>query len=125
MTSKITTLYSPKPGDPPRPLGPDGQALWDRINADFLIDDAGGIELLALACAATDRASSCAATIEADGLTVPAGKDGGIRQHPLLPAEAAARAQVASCLKLLGVNVEPIRDVGRPGGTASGWRGGR
>jgi hypothetical protein len=45
----------------PRPLGPDGTGLWNRVMAAYRIEDEGGIELLAQACAALDRAEALAA----------------------------------------------------------------
>ena len=46
---------------PPRPLGPDGTGLWNRVMAAYRIEDEGGIELLAQACAALDQAEALAA----------------------------------------------------------------
>jgi hypothetical protein len=43
---------------PSRQLGEHGLALWNRIQAEYRIDDAGGIELLAQRCAAADRAEA-------------------------------------------------------------------
>jgi hypothetical protein len=37
---------------PPRSLAQPGLSLWSRIQAEFSIRDAGGIELLTLACEA-------------------------------------------------------------------------
>jgi hypothetical protein len=53
--------------DPPRPLGARGRQLWDRVQTEYRIGDIGGIELLAQACAALDRAEGLAAAIAADG----------------------------------------------------------
>jgi len=48
---------------PPRPLGPHGTALWNRVQREYAICDVGGIELLAQACAALDTAEALAAAI--------------------------------------------------------------
>jgi hypothetical protein len=45
---------------PPRPLGPHGMGLWNAVQAEYGIRDRGGIELLAQACAALDRAEALA-----------------------------------------------------------------
>ena len=37
---------------PPRTLGTDGLALWQRVQTEYLIRDAGGMEVLCLACQA-------------------------------------------------------------------------
>jgi hypothetical protein len=54
-------------GSPPRELGRHGRKLWDEIQAAYGIVDRGGIELLAQACAALDRAEALAAAIATDG----------------------------------------------------------
>jgi hypothetical protein len=103
---------------PPRPLGPPGLALWNRIQAEYAIRDSGGIELLTLACEAIDRAAALAACIDADGLTLRTRT--GIRAHPALRDELAARALAARLLVKLGVTTEPIKLPGRPSG-GLGW----
>jgi hypothetical protein len=44
--------------------------LWRSVHAEYEISDVGGIELLAQACAALDRAEALAARIEEDGETI-------------------------------------------------------
>jgi hypothetical protein len=105
---------------PPRPLGEHGKAFWDRICAEYAIADGGGIELLAQACAALDRAEECAAVIARDGLTVET--NSGIRDHPLVKHELANRAFVTRAIARLGLDVEPVGRVGRPG--MGGYTGG-
>ena len=43
---------------PPRTLGHHGASLWNRIMCEYDIADAGGRELLALACQQLDRAEA-------------------------------------------------------------------
>lgn len=101
---------------PPRPLAEPGLSLWRRVTEAYAIEDAGGIEILAQACAALDRAEGCAAAIAADGAVVRS-KTGVLREHPLMRAEAANRAAVVRFLRNLGLDVEPLRPtVGRPPG---------
>jgi len=52
---------------PPRKLGSHGLALWESVQSAYHIDDVGGIELLAQACAAADRVEALAAQISAEG----------------------------------------------------------
>jgi hypothetical protein len=59
---------------PPRPLGAQGQRLWDEIQNEYRISDTGGVEVLAQICAALDRAEQLAAAIERDGALVPTGR---------------------------------------------------
>jgi len=52
---------------PPRKFGAAGESLWTRVQNDYLIQDVGGLELLAQCCAAADRAEALAAIIEVMG----------------------------------------------------------
>ena len=98
---------------PPRPLGEHGRALWNRIQAEFGIADSGGIELLAQACAALDRAEALAELIAREGEIVHG--RAGPRVHPAFRFELSARAFVCRSLERLGVTLEPVRPgVGRP-----------
>ena len=45
------------------------------------------------------------------------------REHPLLKHEVAARAFTVRTIEKLGLNFEPVKSVGRPGGKAAGWAG--
>jgi hypothetical protein len=100
---------------PPRPLGVHGRALWDRVMAEYGIRDSGGAELLALAAQALDRAEALAACIAADGAVIY-GKAGPLRAHPAIRDETACRAFVVRTLQKLGLNLEAIKPIGRPGG---------
>jgi hypothetical protein len=119
MTEKITTLHLPTP---PRSLGEAGLALWRRVQNAYQITDVGGEELLLLACEAIDRAAMLRREIDRDGAVLHVGR-GVVKDHPALKHELAAMAFAARTLQRLGLDVEPIRAVGRPGGSATGWRG--
>ena len=114
----ITELVPP----PPRQLGEAGLALWRRVQREYSITDVGGAELLLLACEATDRAAVLRREIDHDGAVLRAG-DGGVKDNPLLKHELAAMAFSARTLQRLGLDVEPVRAVGRPGGASAGWSG--
>ena len=107
---------------PPRPLGEAGLALWRRVQREYSITDVGGAELLLLACEATDRAAVLRREIDHDGAVLRAG-DGGVKDNPLLKHELAAMAFSARTLQRLGLDVEPVRAVGRPGDASAGWSG--
>ena len=103
---------------PPRTLGHHGMSLWARINSEYSIEDAGGRELLTLACQHLDRAEALRQQIDAEGEVVQTRN--GPKDHPALRHELQARAFVAKTLLRLGLNVEPVRPVpGRP----AGWMG--
>jgi hypothetical protein len=108
---------------PPRTLSDPGQSLWNRIMAAYQIDDEGGRELLTLACEALDRAESLRQQIKRDGEVIATRM--GIKDHPALKHELANRSFISKTLLRLGLNVEPVRGVGRPSegfGITSTWR---
>ena len=85
MTKKPKlTLVSPSTTGqrPPRELGKHGLKLWRDVVTAYHVEDVGGIELLAQACAAADRAEALAAIIDENGETIK-GKN-GLRAHPCL-----------------------------------------
>jgi hypothetical protein len=87
--------------------------LWQSIQSEYQIEDAGGVALLEHACGAHDRAVSCAALIAEQGAVVATKQ--GPKEHPLLRHELAARSLVGRLLGKLGLDVEPVRAMGRPG----------
>jgi hypothetical protein len=93
-------------------------ALWRSVQHAYRIDDAGGTELLAQACAAADRVEALAERISADGEVVST--RAGPKAHPALRDELAGRAFIVRTLERLGLNVETIKPIGRP---SKGWRG--
>ena len=99
---------------PPRHLGDPGMSLWVRVTTEYAIVDAGGVELLAQACAALDRAEALAACIDRDGLVLYS--KSGARAHPAIKEELACRAFICRTLTRLGLNIETVKPIGRPGG---------
>ena len=118
LVSSETTIAA----SPPRDLGRHGHELWNAIQTEYAIIDRGGIELLAQACAAADRAEALAEAIERDGSVVYS-ESGAPRSHPAIKDELNARALVVRTLERLGVTVERVKPVGRPPGKY-GWTGG-
>jgi hypothetical protein len=98
---------------PPRPLGKAGARLWKTVVGEYDLADAGGIELLCLACQALDRAEACRAQIDRDGEMVKTKV--GWKEHCLLKAELANRAYVSRAISRLGIDGEAAKPVGRPG----------
>src|SRR5262249_34693762 len=111
----VVTALPLKVPDPPRPLGPPGLALWTEIQLEYQIQDRGGVEMLLIGCAALDRAERLRVQIDADGEIIRTRN--GPKAHPALRDEVQARAQVMRCLEKLGLNLEPIKSVGRPPGS--------
>jgi hypothetical protein len=111
------------PISPPRDLGEPGQNLWDALQREFRIEDRGGVELLAAACEALDRAQALREAIKRDGEMLYSGRSGAPRPHPGIKLELELRAFVVKTLEKLGVTLEPLKaTVGRPG-SAIGWTG--
>ena len=106
---------------PPRSLGDQGLSLWNRITSEYRIEDCGGLEILAQACQALDRAETLRSEIERDGEVLRL--QSTVRDHPALKHELANRAFVVRTLARLGLNFEPVRSsVGRPEYGGVGWR---
>jgi hypothetical protein len=101
---------------PPRKFGAPGLNLWNGVQGEYRVDDSAGREMLAQACEAADRVARLAAKINADGEIVET--ESGPRPHPLLKDELAGRAFICRTLRQLGLNLEPVRSVGRP----TAWR---
>jgi len=112
MPTKLTVIDGQTAGKPIRKLGKHGATLWRNVRNEFEINDAGGLEMLSPACQHLDRAEACRMAIDRDGEMIR-GKN-GMREHPLLRHELAARAFVTRTLQRLGLNVEAIKLVGRP-----------
>jgi hypothetical protein len=106
--------------EPPRKLGLHGLNLWNNIQSTYHIDDKGGCELLALACAQLDRVESLSEQIARDGEIYNDGEHPP-RAHPALRDELAGRAFIARTLERLGVtSIAPDTPSGRP---RKHWRG--
>jgi hypothetical protein len=82
------------------------------VTRDYRIEDSGSRVLLEQAARALDRAEECSAVIAADGYMVNTG-NGGVRDHPLIKHELAARSFVTRTLLRIGV-VEARAVIGRP-----------
>jgi hypothetical protein len=125
---KKTPLTVVQPGadpglSPPATLGEFGSALWRSIQSEYGIADSGGLSTLAQICAAADRAEDCRMQIGRDGALIET--KFGLRDHPLIKHELNARAFVVRALARLGLDIEPLKPVGRPGHGLRGYRGGR
>lgn len=122
MAAKLSIVTPAHHGaKPARKLGRYGAALWQSIMSEYQIADSGGVEMLCSACQQLDRAESLREQIDRDGEIIRT--KAGPREHPGLKHELAARAFVVRTLARLGLDVEAIKPVGRPG--MRGWEGHR
>jgi hypothetical protein len=86
--------------------------LWDAVQREFQIADAGGVALLFQACCAIDTSEALAQAINADGHVVHV--RGVPRAHPAIKDQLTARALACRLLEKLGVTLEPLKPRGRP-----------
>jgi len=93
---------------PPRPLGPHGRALWDKIQREYAISDAPGCELLCQACASLDTAESLGEAIARDGHVIYS-RAGVPRPHPAIKDQLACRSFTVKTLERLGVTTEGVK----------------
>lgn len=105
----------PTPPEPPEDLGEAGRRLWSTIAGEYDVTDGEGRFLLAEACRSHDRAEACRAAINRDGEAIQT--RAGIRSHPLLRDEVAARALSVRIIARLELRALPVRTVGRPSGS--------
>jgi hypothetical protein len=119
MTKKPPVLKIAKPStsttQPTRKLGKHGLTFWNVVMSEYQISDCGGLECLQQICNSIDRAESLAEQINEDGEMIQV--KGQLRPHPLLRDEIANRSYITRNLQRLGLNVEAVRPVGRPGGS--------
>jgi hypothetical protein len=97
---------------PPAGLNKTGRNLWQSVMAEYDIRDSGGQQMLQQICEAADRVHEFGAIISRDGPVVRT--KAGPKDHPLIKHELAARSFIVRSLHRLGLDVEPIRAVGRP-----------
>src|SRR5262245_3292690 len=98
----------------PSGLDEAGQSLWQLVQGQYQVDDAGGIALLMEACRRADRAARLKKLIDHDGelLKTP---DGGVRSNPLIRDEIQTRALITRIITKLGLDVQPLQHgAGRP-----------
>ena len=87
-----------------------------QIVAEYRINDAAGLKLLARACEALDRLRRAQRLIARDGEVI-GDKKGSVKAHPAIAIEKEAHRQFMEALKALNLDLEPLRDhPGRPGG---------
>jgi len=117
----IVNLPSSLP-KPPKNLGSAGVTLWRSILTEYDIPDSGGLALLEQTAFAYERAERLRIEIDRDGEIVR--WRGGMREHPGLRAELAARSFIVRTLQRLGINLEVVRPASgqRPSPTWSNSR---
>lgn len=101
----------------PAGLSKAGSQWYQRLTTEFEIRDEAGRLLLETAMRAFDRAEAARALLDKDGVVL-VDRWGQSKPHPAVVIERDARAGMLSALKMLNLDIEPLRDrAGRPGGS--------
>ena len=100
----------------PTGLSTEARDFWQALIDEYEIEDAAGLKLLLRACEALDRMRRAQKLIKKDGECIP-DKKGSIKSHPAVSIEKEAHRQMLEALKMMNLDIEPLRDKpGRPGG---------
>ena len=101
------------PKAPPH-LTREAKSLWRAILEEYDLE-ASERAILKMALENYDRAQRCREQIDKEGATVrdPSGR---VRAHPALQAEKNAISAYLQAMRLLALNEEPPKPVGRPPG---------
>jgi P27 family predicted phage terminase small subunit len=95
-------------------LSAEAQKLKKSLLSEYRIDDAAGLAILQKALEAFDQANECQRVVDKEGLMVT-GDRGQKKSHPLLMTIRDCRSQFLMALKMLNLDLEPLRDgPGRP-----------
>ena len=92
---------------PPKHLKADARRLWERLTADYQIDDAAGLALLQAACEAFQRAAEARKLIDRDGAVIM-DRFGQQKPHPAISIERDNRGQMISALRALKLAPEDV-----------------
>ena len=99
----------------PEHLSKDSRATWAALMDEYCLSDIAGQQILLAALEARDRATAARKAIDRDGMTIT-GRDGQAKAHPLLTVERDNRAAFLAGLKHLNLDIEPVKEIGRPPG---------
>jgi P27 family predicted phage terminase small subunit len=97
----------------PQYLSKESRKLWHELLTEYQIEDSAGLKILLTALEAFDRAKASREKIDLDGMVIQ-GPAGRMIAHPLCTVERDARAQFLAALKQLNLDVEGLKDIGRP-----------
>ena len=90
-----------KKSDPiPKHLKADARRMWQKLQADYVLDDAAALMLLGAACEAYQRAHEARIAIDNDG-AVLTDRFGQLKAHPACAIERDARGQMIAALRAL------------------------
>lgn len=107
-----------RPKDPPSNLSVEATDLWNRLHADFDLNDANAAAVLEQALRAFDTMRKARAIVSEEGL-VTTDRFGQPRPHPAVKIEHDSRQQFFAGMKLLQLPVDgdAAKGPGRPFGS--------
>lgn len=97
----------------PKNLSEEAKSWWDKLIAEYSIDDPAGLLILQTCLEAFDRMRQSQQILARDG-TVIQDRFGQRKPHPLTTVERDSRSQMLAALKSLNLDLEPIKAIGRP-----------
>ena len=101
---------------PPKNLSKRSKTLWRELQAEYRIEDAAGLDLLADYCQFYDRREQARVLIRQDGPTV-LDRFRQVQTHPACRIERDSSAAMIKILRQLNLDVQPLHDKpGRPPG---------
>jgi phage terminase small subunit len=100
---------------PPKHLQAAGKALWRTLVEEYHIRDGAGLALVRVAAECRDRLDEAQQCISEHG-AITKDRYGNPRQNPACLLERDARTGLFQALKQLNLDLEPLRDRGRPPG---------
>lgn len=86
--------------NPPKHLRAAAKLMWNRLRADYNIDDASGLYLLECACSAYQSSEDARRLVRREGMTF-VDRFGQCRSHPACATERDGRGQMISALRAL------------------------
>lgn len=89
----------------PKHLKADARRMWQRLRADYVLDDAGALALLQAACEAYQRGQEARVVIDKAG-SVLTDRFGQVKAHPACAIERDARGQMIAALRALRLSPE-------------------
>ena len=95
-----------RPPTPPEALSQAAITWWERLIADYAINDSAGLLLLEQGLRSFDRAEEARRLIDEQG-SVVLDRFGQARQHPAAQIERDNRAAVVRTLAALGIDGGP------------------
>ena len=100
----------------PSRLSAESKRWWKRIQTEYNITDPGGLLILLTALESLDRLREAQFVIKEHGSCIM-DRFGVLKQNPMCNVERDSRTAFYAGLKALNLDLEPLKALGRPGGS--------